>query len=133
MKRSITYAARAALVAALAVGALFGATPRAEAVCTDPISANDLHTYRSASGVEADWHVTVEAGCTTTLKVTVYRPDRDPLDPRSAIHATSSTITVGAGSYTLNAVVTTGRVVDAVLTADGRIYGIERFDPVAVQ
>lgn len=123
----------AVLLAILAAAILaFANVTKTDAACSDPISANDLFVYRSLSGVEADWHVTVADGCEASLKLVIYRPDRDPDDPRSMIHYTSGPITVGPGSYTLNAGISTGRVVDAVLTADGRIYGIERFDPVAV-
>lgn len=118
------------VLAFLAVLLLLALAPRAEAACSDPLTANDPHIYRDVSGVEVDWSFTVAPGCTTAVRVTTYRPDRDANDPRDEIHAQSPTLTLGPGNYVLNNLVTTGRNVHTILTVDGRVYGIVGFNPL---
>lgn len=120
------------LAALLLVASMFVPAGAAGA-CADPVSGNDPLVWRSLSGVEVEWYVSVPAGCSGAFKVVVYRPNAtDPLDPRSSVHYNSGTFNLGPGEWSVNALITKSGPAHAILFVNGAVYRILPVDTNAV-
>jgi hypothetical protein len=61
--------------------------------------------------------------------VKVYRETGDAEDRWSVVHDASPVLSLGAGSYVQNALITTSQDVYAVLLVSGKPYSIVAVDP----